>query len=335
MWSDEESLRSDLRGFSQEQMITCETCLRANPPTRPNCLYCGAVLPQSEARATLLKPTLRPLEKWEQGFNTILVSSDRKFTRDVLAEIADLLRLSAEDVERIMASGESLPLARAATLEEATLVQQRLDTLGVKTLLVTDRELDAFPPKRLRTVDITDDALVVYQTGRQDGERVSWQDIVLLVTGRRIVRRLEVSERSGRKKEKELVDSRELSADELRLDMYANRDESGWRIAADNFDFSCLKERKSLVASQNFQTLKEILRERAKGAEYDESYLRLRYELSAVWPLEQHTESLGVRKQRMGQVNTEAAMTSDNETQFTRYSRLRHYLKLGQSKSKT
>ena len=85
-----------------------------------------------------------------------------------------------------------------------------------------------------------------------------------------------------------------------------------------------------LVAAKNFQTLTTMLRERASNAVYDDSYLRVRNMLTLVWPLEQHTESLGLRKQRMGRVHIEAVTTSDNETQFTRYSRLLHYLKLRQ-----
>src|SRR6267142_2029555 len=33
------------QSFAAAEMITCDACLRANPPTRANCLYCGATLP--------------------------------------------------------------------------------------------------------------------------------------------------------------------------------------------------------------------------------------------------------------------------------------------------
>jgi hypothetical protein len=49
-------------GFSHQQMVRCDDCLRANPPTRVTCLYCGYALPQTEASVALAKPTLRPLE---------------------------------------------------------------------------------------------------------------------------------------------------------------------------------------------------------------------------------------------------------------------------------
>src|SRR5438105_2996223 len=33
------------QSFALAEMVTCDACLRANPPTRSNCLYCGAILP--------------------------------------------------------------------------------------------------------------------------------------------------------------------------------------------------------------------------------------------------------------------------------------------------
>src|SRR6188508_585482 len=36
------------RSFTPAEMITCDSCLRANPPTRQICLYCGASLLAAE-----------------------------------------------------------------------------------------------------------------------------------------------------------------------------------------------------------------------------------------------------------------------------------------------
>jgi hypothetical protein len=122
------------------------------------------------------------------------------------------------------------------------------------------------------------------------------------------------------------VDAREMSADEAVLDIYTAQSNSGWRISAGSFDFSCLGPHKGLVAAQNFSALIEVLRLRASDAIYDDSYNRVRHQLGAVWPLEQHTEPRGWHRKRPGHVSTEAVTRSDNESQFTRYSRLRHYL---------
>jgi hypothetical protein len=125
-----------------------------------------------------------------------------------------------------------------------------------------------------------------------------------------------------------------LSADEAVLDIYRAQGMSSWRIRAGNFDFSCLGARKSLLAAQNFSTLVETLRERAQAAVFDDTYNGVRHQLAAAWPVEQQTESRGWHRKRPGQVSTESVTRSDNELQFTRYSRLRRYLQQHSTESK-
>ena len=35
---------TQLKTFTPDELLTCDVCLRANPPTRTGCLYCGAPL---------------------------------------------------------------------------------------------------------------------------------------------------------------------------------------------------------------------------------------------------------------------------------------------------
>lgn len=324
------SLQPEARGFAHEQMVRCEECLRANPPTRTTCLYCAAALSVTEQSAVLQKPTLRPLEKWEQGFNSIFIPGlENNPGADARNEAASLLRLPVEDVRRIVESDEPLPIARAATLQEATLIERRLKELGLRVLTVSDEALalEAQPPKRIRALELTEDALVAWPTGSSERLQTSWHEVALLVTGRIIVRQVEVEERRGRRAENEIVETRELSADDALLDIYTAQHEGGWRIIAGNFDFSCLGEKKNLLVAQNFLRLSEELRSRTVRAEYDDSYAGVRHALGAVWPFEQQTESRGWRRGGPGRYSTEMVTTSDNERQFTRYSRLRYYLK--------
>jgi hypothetical protein len=311
-------------------MVTCEVCLRANPPTRTSCLYCAAQLRATDASAALQKPTLRKLERWEQGFNTIfLPDKTGQLTEESLSVAAELLRLRQEELKRLIEMGLPLPLARAADRDEASLIESKLAELGIGTTIIADSDLmwEDTQQKRARAFELTESALVAHPAaGSGEAWQVAWAEIELLVSGRLFMRQVEVEERKGRKSEKEIVDARELSADEVVLDIYASGRDGGWRITSSNFDFSCLQERKGLVASQNFSTLAAILRESARGAIYDDSYLRVRQALGVVWPLEQQTEARGWRRERPGRVNTEAITRSDNEMQFTRYSRLRHYL---------
>lgn len=322
--------QQEARGFTPEQMVRCEECLRANPPTRAGCLYCGAALPVTEQSAAMLKPTLKPLEQWEKGFNCIFIPTrDAGFKADHYREAASLLNLPIEEVRRIVESAECLPIARVATAGEASLIERRLAELGARILSVSDEELalDSQPPKRIRSLELTEDSLVAFQTGSNERLRASWNDVALIVSGRIVARQIEVEERRGRKTENEIIETRELSTDDALLDIYSSSHEGGWRIIAGNFDFSCLGEKKSLLVAQNFASLLDELRTRAGNAEYDDSYHRVRRSLSAIWPLEQQTESRGWRRGGPGRFSTEIVSTSDNERQFTRYSRLRYYLK--------
>jgi hypothetical protein len=328
----------EFRGFAPDQMVTCAACLRANAPTRTSCLYCAAALPVTEATALLRRPTLRRLEKWEQGFNCILMPEKTPaLGDDALREMAELLRLSANDLKRIMEAGTPLPLARAATRDEAALVESKLAARGIRVLVVSDQDLspEDSPPKRIRALEFTEDSIIAHPAGGGHALRAPWADILLFVTGRHLIRRVEIEERRGRRAENEIAHTRELSSDESLLDVYTGGVEGGWRIASDNFDFSCLGDRKGLLVAENFLSLGETLRGRASQADYDDSYNLVRHALNPAWPLEQHTESRGLRRERPGKYNVESATTSDNETQFTRYSRLHHYLKLREAGLKT
>lgn len=332
-WDSSEPLRAEPRGFSRDQMVKCEACQRANPPTRTSCLYCAAQLPATEAGESLQRPTLRRLEKWEQGFNVVLLPTDAALPpSEALGKAAELLHLRAEDLARIVEAREHLPVARAATPDEAALVERKLGGLGFKSLVIPDAELgtEAAPFRRVRAFDFNEDALDIYPAGGGEHVSVLWADVSLLLTGRLIVREVSVEERKGHRAEKEIVDARELSADEAVLDVYTILDDDCWRVSASGFDFSCLGVRKGLVASQNLATLVGTLRERAGGAVYDDSYMRVRGALAHAWPFEQQTEARGWRRNAPGRVTTEAVARSDNESQFTRYSRLRHYLRRNQ-----
>lgn len=322
--ADVEPLETGPRPFAPDEMVACEKCLRTNPPTRTNCLYCGTVLPVTEKSRELRRPALRPLEQWERGFNCICIPhASHNLNERELNAAAELLRLKAEELNQILETKAALPLARAASVDEAELIESRLGALGLSTFVVSDESLLSTQSRRVRAVDFTDDALVIHPTGGGREFEVSWRDVSLLVAGRLFVRRVELSERRG-KREKEITDAREMSADDQALDIYARGE--CCRISASNFDFSSLGAKKSLLAAENFQRLAQSFCERV-GFDCDDSFNRVRRALNLVWPPVQRTESQGWRRGAPGRYSTEAAISSDNEAQFTRYSHLRHYLK--------
>lgn len=323
---------SSPRRFGAEELVACAECARANPPTRMNCIYCGAALPTTAGSESLRRPTLRKLEEWESGFNIVLLPRAGETTAEALAEAADLLRLEASHLSACVEARVALPVALAATPEEAELLSRRLGALGLPVEAVSDEELGVSKmPKRIRALEINDGELVGRGGPEDEACAVEWGAVKLLVVGRVFTKRVEVEEVKKRLKgRQEVIDARELLSDEAVLELFgaAGGGGAGWRIMAENFDYSCLGARKGLLARDNFNTLVETLRGRATGAAFDAEYVKLRHLLAAVWPPTERTESLGLRRSRPGRLSTEAATIASNESQFTRYARLRHVLAL-------
>jgi hypothetical protein len=244
-----------------------------------------------------------------------------------------LLDLNVPELNGIVDAGQSLPLASAATPEHAAMLGEKLGALGLSTITVADEDLKLESPiRKIRSIELSDDSFDGVPVGGGARASVPWTEIVLIVAGRLLVNRVEVEERQRRGR-KQMVGTRELFADESVLDIYAKSDESGWRIGASNFDFSCLGSAKTITAFANFKALVELLRGRAADAEFDESYVNLRAALSTVWPIEPQTRRGEWRRSGAGKVDMATVTTTDNEAQFTRYSRLRRCLRLRELES--
>jgi len=320
-------LPTEPQGFSAEQMIRCEECLRANPPTRLSCLYCGFAVPLTEESARLRRPTLRQPEKHEIGFNSIFVSLDRD---DVLSEASKLLRLPEDKLEGIIQRKERLPLARTASRDEAQLVLERLQELGITVLTLSDEELGLRPELivRARSFKFGPDSVVVNQLAGRESLEIPWSALRLIVSGRLVVRKVEVQERMSRKTEREILDTSQFFSDEPILDLYCDTHEQTWRIGANSFDFSCLEDQKTLVSGENVKKLRDAIVSRSPNVRLDNSYSEFRQQLESVWPMDQETHSQGWRRERPGKYSMGATTVNSNETQFTRYSRLLRYLEL-------
>ena len=315
--------------FTPDQMVTCESCLRSNPPTRLQCLYCGGSLPLNNAAFDLQKPDLRPLENWEQGYNNILKSSPAtKLSDEAMALAADLLKLDKEVVNRLISSNHALPVARTATRDDAALVQRRLSAVGIDTEIIPDVNLaEAGAPFRVRAAELSDVGLKLYE--RQGGQpfELSWRQILLLVVGRFTVQRVESREENARRKESRVLEASEFFTDETTFDFYAF-DRRPFRIMSKSFDFSCLGPNKGLVAQENMSRLLELFREKAGDATWDDSYNLFRKTLESIWPLERSEQSAGWRRDRPGKLTKGNITEFSNEAQFHKYSSLCHLLRL-------
>ena len=313
---------SEPPGFAPEQMIRCEECLRANPPTRINCMYCSVPLPVTESSARLRKPTLRPLEKHESGYNTIMLPGSEPLSVEAVADAASFLRLQHDDLARIVAERVPLPVARTASREEAALIAERLQAFGFRVFTLNDEG----PVVRVRSLRFHDATFVINPGQVTNEVDVLWSDILLLVAGRIVEKRVEVKEVKSRRAENEILDTSELFSDEAVIDLYASDHCETWRVQANGFDFSCLGAEKCLLATQNIRRLQTLLAANATNARLDDSYNRLRPLLDLVWSPQQETKSSGWRRERPGKLSLGMATIHSSESQFTRYSRLLFHL---------
>jgi hypothetical protein len=318
---------SEPPGFAPEEMIRCEECLRANPPTRFTCLYCDSPLPLNESTAHLRKPILRRPERHQLGFNSILVQTEPvPLDGDSLSKAAELLKLKTESLESILAIKRPMPLARTPSREEVQLINDRLRELGFATVLLSDDDLGRHDAVvRIRSLRIDDNSLSLQQAGIQSSIALSWDDLRLIVSGRLVVQKVEVTERVSRHPEAEILDTSEFFSDEPVLDLYSSTHDRTWRIGTNNFDFSCLHDQKSFVAGENLRRLLALICSRCPSVHHDSAYNELRNTLQLVWPTEQETESRGWRRERPGKYSLGAVTANTNDGQFTRYSRLRRY----------
>lgn len=319
---------SEPQGFAPELMIRCEECLRANPPTRVSCLYCSTPLPATEESARLRKPVLRPPEKHQTAYNNILLPPGQELSDEDATQAAGLLKLTTESLNRIIAEKSPLPVACTASRDEADLVFNRLRDAGLQTVVLSDDELGASDTsvKRIKSMSFAHEHATLQQAGTREQVEVRWQDIVLIVTGRLFTKRVEIQERKTRRAENDIVQSSEFSSDEAVVDFYTSTHPQTWRVNANGFDFSCLGNRKSLIANENILRLQQLIAANAPHASVNDSYKRLRQTLDLVWASHPETQSSGWRRERPGKLSVGLATTNTNEIQFTRYSRLQRYL---------
>lgn len=324
-WTTDEQSEPAIAPFPPDQMVCCGTCLRVNPPTRLNCLYCGADLPQTEKTRELQKPLLRPLEKWEQGYNNIITTAATDMKPETLAAVAEILRLPADELPSLLASVLPLPIARPASMAEAQLIERRLQTLGINSRIMPDAELslDILPLVKIRSLEFDETGIFAYQSPETEALEFRWSDIALIVTGRLLFKRVELTEQKGSRADK-ILDTSEFTTDETVFDFYVRGASASYRVAANSFDFSCLGPAKGLLASVNITTLIELIRRRARDVIYDDSFNRVRRLLELVWPAEQQNESSGWHRRGPGKYSVGTVTGLNNESQFLRYSRLRY-----------
>lgn len=326
-WLKNLPLRSESEGYKSEEMIVCKKCQRNNPPTRLDCMYCGAKLEFDQTQSQLLKPVLRKIEPYAKGFNLIYLANLAKWDEKQLSEVAKMTRIERNDLQKLVESTKSLPIARAETLQETEIVSQRLDELGIKTTIIED---DAFEleqnSRRLRRIDFYEDKIVLILFNNDEIFEIERDKLALIVVGAIFERKLETTEKYKKKGENKVLEIAEVSSDEILIDIYTKDDLISYRITQKGFDFSSLGSEKNILAVENMKLMVAKLRSFAPNALFDDSYLKVRDDLSHVWEVEELNETKGMQRRGFGTFNRLSEIKTSNLLQFTKYSRLQFHL---------
>lgn len=321
------SLETENLGFAPEEMIFCAKCNRTNAPTRAKCFYCGEELEMREEQSRFLKPVLRKLEHWEKGFNIIFLSKNRKLSEDESTEIARMLNLEKDDLQKTFEVNKFLPLARIESQKESDVIKKRLSESGVETLVLSDDELAAErPPQRLRGIEFFKEKLCLILFNQNEIIDVPKENLELIVTGTIFQKKVEAIEKRGKKGEIKTLQEMETASDEILFDLYTRQNTDGFRIFGKGFDFSCLENEKGILAVENMKKLVRKLGEFAPNVKIVDDYLQIRENLGNIWEIEHKTDSIGLTRERFGKFNLGNVTTASNSIQFTKYSRMQKHL---------
>jgi len=308
--------------FKPEEMISCGKCARTNPPNRLKCFYCGAELEMTAEQAANIKPNLRKLENWEKGYNLIYAPNPNGENEFDSAETAKILNLESEDLQKILQTEKTLPLARVESEKEAQITASKLSERGFNISIVSDEALAVDKlPTRLRSLEFDDDKIILIFFNSDEIAEIKREDLVLIVSGAIYERKTESIEKR-KKGESKILDATVTASDVGLIDIYSRQNSNGYRILANGFDFSCLETAKGILAVENLKKLAAKLREFAPNAKFVGDYLAVREVLGSVWEIEQRKDSLGLKRHSFGKFDFSNLATSSNLQQFTKYSRL-------------
>ncbi|HXI26559.1 MAG TPA: hypothetical protein VNG71_22085 [Pyrinomonadaceae bacterium] len=307
-----------LKTFAAGEMVACEVCARPNPPNRSQCLYCGSglpgVFPAAESISVEHTEAAAP-----RGTLCLSANQLQSVGREVLAELARLVGAKFEDLAGAVAAGGALPLAATTDSAQGEKLAAQIGELGLEPFNVPQEDNGRF--RKIRGLILSSG--MVRPVPASEDFAYDWTDIVLIVIGRIVTTKIEIDEKRRRGKSKPL-DARQFSSDQLLMDLYFKAGD-GWRLYQDDFDYSCLGERKAVTGFENFGRLLELISERAPSVEIDKSYAKKRVLLASVWPLDEDSrETVSFVGDRKHQQST----TTSNESQFNKYSRAAYLVKM-------
>src|SRR4030095_3258808 len=135
---------SRLRSFTPAEMITCDSCLRANPPTRPTCMYCGErLLADEPIEAPQVESDATPVAAASCFYVVLPVGPNGSLDESVLERVASRSEVKVPDLRSALRAGGALLLAQTNTSKQAEDLIDEFRTLGIQTTLISNEELNA------------------------------------------------------------------------------------------------------------------------------------------------------------------------------------------------
>lgn len=309
-------VRSEEIGFAAGELLQCPKCTRQNSPDRAACIYCGAALANSGVGLLKIGDP-ESLEAWESGFNVAM-----RVNPDTVPHLSRLLGIDKDLLNSAVDGRSYFPAARMRKEQEAASIVEKLREFGVESIVVPDVFLMPEKPSiRLRSIEFGNKSCVFVEFNTGNRRVVQTEEIRLIVTGEMIESRIESKYKKKPKKddrpEETITDS-----DRPVIDIYTSRDDIGYRVQMNGFDFSGLGEAKGMLAVENMRMLTVRLKDVSRTCRVDSKYLVVRPLLDRIWELE--TEIDHFRNHTGGFLKNDKTKVStmNNLRQFTKYSRL-------------
>ncbi|MGZ8847465.1 MAG: hypothetical protein ACXW3C_13475, partial [Pyrinomonadaceae bacterium] len=160
--SPPDSAEAQPKRFSHEEMVTCEACLRANPPTRTNCLYCAAPLPASAVSQTNgTDEGRKPAAAANGRYIVITPRPGEQISAASLDRVAERLQVSLPDLQNAISAGRGLPVRRTEAIEESSKLIDELQVLGFDTVSIEEDELSSLAlPRTIRALEFSEGGVV-------------------------------------------------------------------------------------------------------------------------------------------------------------------------------
>jgi len=302
--------------------VACPKCGRLNGLHRATCLFCGQplLIPGQESQVL---PSLREADDIEPGYNVIFLPPVLS-TPGVVEEVATVGRLTPEQAERLLASPSPVPIARAATSHDAVLLTQRLAQSGLRTVVLSDRQLSPLhPPRRARALVSVGEYLEVWGSETTTPIRLPWKDISLLVFGllrfRQVLARESMATRRTKAEREELLTNDE---EVPVIDLFGPTLATHIRIRADGFDYSCLGPRRGLLAAENHVRLGDwLLASVSAPTVVNRDFRTVAQAIEPIWGLTKTKSRQPFKRAGIGKVSAEMTEYVDNDRQFTCFAR--------------